>query len=261
MRKIATILGIGALLCVGGLPVASVASGSGQVVVDIPAANAVEQTVEQADNAYVAVFSPMLSSESQVQSASGVIGAVESEFTDNLGDPIGTPTLEADSMAGSTGGSTGVSDAANSGWSEPSADLASISPSSLAARNETVVDAVFAPTLAAQILSAATNINNEEATLWKTGLSSCSAQDCTITGAAGAVVTAFDSETIGTKTATVETTETVWQDDGEISSPTGTFTWFRSEGTFTSIDQLQLSASGEWQVASHSLTPNGGNDS
>ncbi len=222
--------------------------------------NAVEQVVEQADNAYLAVFSPLstttgLVGSSSLSARSTSLGSDENLFTSNLGESVGSPKLEADTLAGSSNPAEGNSIAGISSWATPTSDLALVNPASMQSRNSVVINSLFAPALAQQILTTATNINNEEGPLWQSGLSSCGAQDCTITGAAGTVVTSFVSESIGATTATVVADETQWQDDGGNTSATGSFEWTRSQGAFVATDQLQLASSGNWQVVSHSVVP------
>jgi hypothetical protein len=254
-------MSVGAIVFGTAVLATSAAEGSAQVEASVNPSNPVEQVVEQADNAYVAVFSPISSSSAategsgtQLSVASGAFKSDVSEFTSNFSVPVGSQTLEADSLSGRSTTTSGNSVNLSSGWSATPSEAAYVSPSALSSRNEVLVDSLFAPAEASQILTAANNINAEEAPLWENGLSSCSQQDCTITGAAGAIVTSFDSEMIGATSATVVATETLWQDDGGISPLTGVFTWTRSQGTFTSTDQLELSASGNWLVTSHDLT-------
>ncbi len=243
---------------------ASIASGTAQTVSSVAATNSVEQVVEQADNAYVAVFSPLSEANGVTgisPASAGSMGLISAEnlFTSNLGVAVGGPRMEADTLVGSSNTIEGNSIAGVSSWATPSSDLALVDPVSMQSRNSTIVNSLFAPALAKQILSTASNINNEEAPLWQSGLTSCGSQDCTITGAAGAVVTSFVSETIGATTATVVSDVTQWQDDGGYISSTGTFEWTRGEGSFISTDQLQLTSSGNWQVVSHDLTSTSGN--
>lgn len=263
-------VGVVALIVVAG-SVTSAHLAGGTTSTSVTPTDSLEQAVEQADNAWLAVYSPManintsgsicgsscggsiinIASEMSSESLLTAIG----QFTSDYSAPAGTSVFETNAgsaMSGATLNTGSISMPP----STPYAD--DVAPSILEARNMIVTDATFSPSLASQVMSGADNINSEELGLWLNGTSSCYAEDCTVTGAAGTVVTSFVSETITGSTAVVVADETAWQDDGSSTTSNGPLVWDRIQNDIVATDNLQMSSNGDWLESSHSISLNGG---
>jgi hypothetical protein len=254
----------GALVVVLSLTAVGVTLSEGSTGSSLPPNNNLEQTVEEADNAWLAVYSPMASlpDNSCTSPCSPTISQISnsesdeslqialSQFSSTYGSSTGSSDFEqnaAQSIESST-----TSSSSNAGISPNY--VADVSSAVLASRNAIVIDDLYGPQLASQILDGANNINSEEQSLWSDGTGNCVSEDCTVTGAAGAVITAFVSESVSGSSATVIADETTWQDDGSNFVLGQPIRWKRIQNQIVATDSLQLSTTGSWMVTSHSIT-------
>lgn len=236
-------------LCVGGaLTAAAVGVGLSRSAPRASAegtapANAVEATVEEAENAILASYSPMASSPSQnsacqAESCSltnldvGVATSAVLGFTDNQTQSAGA--LESGIVDGSNVASV----------------TARYNPTTVSQRNQSVLGSVFSPSvgIGSETEQAARNWMGTDSS-WLAGEATiCRSRACTLVGAAGAEVTAFSNENISATHATVTATVVGWQDDAHFTGIAGSLTWQRVQSTLDVKETLTKQANGAWVI-------------
>lgn len=243
IKRLLVALVVLALLMVGAFTILSGGSGSNKAaaVGGVTPANAVEAAVEQSENAVLAALSPMAVSSDQSTActsvhcnpsapSSAIPQAAEEGFTDNPALPVGTGS-EATSI-----------DQLNSSAAKP------YSPALVDARNGTVLNSVFASSIAQPIYTVAHNAMTTQAQWLANGGSSCATTTCIIVGAAGAEVQSFSNETIGPSTATVTATVNGWQDDAHYTGGKVSLIWKRVSTQLIVQETLTLGSNNVWQV-------------
>jgi len=213
-------------------------------------ANAVEQTVEQVEDARLATLSPLATTESQSMNCQASACSPSSSWAslDSLPDAanslVDNPT---------TGVGKGIEASIR-----PSGDTANIqgafSLATIVKRNTTLLGTLFSATLANEYERSNDRVVSTEIQDLNGTFAGCAEYICTIVGAAGAEVTSFTKVDINGTTATVTLKVHGWQDDAHYVGPTVALSWQRITGTLLVKDTLQKLADGAWQVVNRRST-------
>jgi hypothetical protein len=208
-------------------------------------ANAVEQTVEQAENASLATLSPLATTQSQSMNCLASECSLSSSWAslDSLPDAanslVDNPT---------TGVGKGIEASIRPSGNSTSMKSA-LSLNTIVKRNTTLLGNLFSATLANEYERSNDRVVSTEIQDLNGTFAGCTSKYiCTIVGAAGSEVTSFTNVQIGTTTATVTLKVHGWQDDAHYTGPTGALSWQRIAGTLLVKDTLQKLADGTWQV-------------
>jgi len=239
-KRIGAVVGMSALIAGGATAcgLAIFASSASAELVNITPSNPVEATVEQAENAYLAVFSPVATNPAQSSSCSAAKCTL-SEAPPTT--PISAFYLFSDNSQLSAG--SGEAAIALS-TSNPRFNLQLANE-----RNATVINSVFAPNIGANVEQVARNILSGEASRFSSR-DQCAHADCTIIGAAGAVVTKFSDEKIGESTATLTANVIDWQDNApSTGNPAGKLSWTRIQSTIIVQETLEKQVDGSWKIS------------
>ncbi len=243
MRKKLIIGGCGVSLVVGlSISLSIHSSTKAGADTGVTPANAIEATVEQAENSVLATLTPLATVPTQ-SNACMATGCNLAQVS--LSSPRGAASVFTDNKALAAGSS----EAGIMAMADSPKVLARYAVARTNTRNDTVLSSVFDPVLASNFAQTANNIVSSE-NKWLGGNNqACATSDCTIIGASGAEVTGFSNENIRPTTATVTATVTGWQDDAQIT-PTMTepLNWHRVQSTLVVNETLTLQPDGTWRI-------------